>query len=306
MTGIAASILTTAVLIVLIFNHNYLLLAVDATLRTAPDFLPVKGEPYNPRCVADGEKRLLEEGNFDLCTFAPNVPGGQTLWAMGDSHAGHLQGLLYRLHETAGIGVHLIETPGRPYPYTGPAFEPREQIVSAMYERARPGDALLVSRMYLDRGGVLPLGDLKAWSAKLKPLARQLATENMQLIVVGPTPMFDFEDPVVCLRPNSFGNTCARDRKILANSVSQVESLLKEQLSEESNAHVFSVFNTLCPTTQTQCMPIHDGLMLYRDRDHLNSSGSAILAEPLKEFLQTHGLFTEGSAGKCVSGGCVR
>ena len=289
-TGLAVSCFTAFALVVLVFKHEHLLLEVNTAVRTAPAFLPVKGKPYDPHCVADGEKRKLEDGNFDLCTFAPRVPGGQTIWAMGDSHAGHLQGLLYRLHETRGIGVHLIETPDRPYPYRGPVFEPRERIVSEMYARSQPGDVLLVSRLFLDRSSVSPMADLVPWTDNLKELATQLASRDMQLVVVGPPPMFDFDDTVVCLRPNFSSTTCKRDRTELANSVTLVEQLLKQQLSGLPNAHVFSSFDVLCPATQSRCAPIHDGLMRFRDRDHLNSAGSALLADPLFAFLQGRNL----------------
>lgn len=289
-TGLTVSCFTAFALIVLVFKHEHLLLEVNAAVRTAPAFLPVKGKSYDPHCVADGQKRKLEDGNFDLCTFAPRTPEGQTLWAMGDSHAGHLQGLLYRLHETKGIGVHLIETPDRPYPYRGPVFEPRERIVSEMYARSQPGDVLLVSRLFLDRSSLSPMADLAPWTESLKELAKQLAARDMQLVVVGPPPMFDFDDTVVCLRPNFSSTTCKRDREVLASSVTYVERLLRQQLSGIANAHVFSSFDVLCPATQSRCSPIHDGMMLYRDRDHLNSAGSALLADPLIAFLQSRNL----------------
>ena len=40
-----------------------------------------------------------------------------TIWTMGDSHSGHLQGMLYELHDTLGVGVHLVETPGWSFPF---------------------------------------------------------------------------------------------------------------------------------------------------------------------------------------------
>lgn len=284
-SALAGLALTTAVLSTLVVQHEYLLLPVDAKVQNAPPFLPVKGEGFNPGCVVDGAQRKLGANTFSLCTFPPRTLNGQTIWLMGDSHAGHLQGLLYRLHDSEGLGVHLIETPGRPYPYSGTVFEPRERIVEKVYEQARPGDVMLVSRLFLDRGSSLPAADLVTWAAELKVLAKQLAARQMSLVVVGPPPMFDFEDVVVCLRSVFASASCELDRNGLAKSVGQVEGLLEQQLSGEPNAHVFSSFSVLCPPTLAQCSPVINGAMTYRDRDHLNSAGAALLAEPMNNFL---------------------
>lgn len=288
--GLGASLAVTAMMALLLAQHPRLLLPLDPALRDAPAFLPVKGQNYNPHCVVDGEQRRLEAGTFDLCTQSPRLPGGQTIWAMGDSHAGHLQGMLYRLHKTTGVGVHLIETPGRPYPHMGGVFEPRQRIVEAMYAQSHPGDVLLVSRLYFDRGSTHPVGDLPTWATDLRTLARELAAHQMQLVVVGPPPMFDFEHTVVCQRTVFSNTACAQDRDILSQGVDRVHRALEQALSAESNAHVFRSFDALCPATQSACTPVHSGTLIYRDRDHLNTAGSALLATPLESFLRARGV----------------
>lgn len=288
--GLGASLVVTAVLALLMTQHHRLLLPLDPSLRDAPASLPVKGKAHNPHCVVDGEQRRLEAGTFDLCTQSPRLPGGQTIWAMGDSHAGHLQGMLYRLHRTTGVGVHLIETPGRPYPYVGPVFEPRERIIEAMYARARPGDVLLVSRLYFDLANAQAPTDHTHWATDLRALAGQLAARRMHLVVVGPPPMFDFEHPVVCKRTVFSNAACAQDRKAQALRMEQVSQSLERTLAPEPNAHVFRSFDILCPATGSTCTPVHGGTMIYRDRDHLNTAGAALLAEPMKRFLTARGV----------------
>ena len=79
---------------------------IEAALR--PDFLPLPGSnlPFNPTCVVDGQTRLLQASTFDNCTFAPIVGKVEqsTLRVMGDSHAGHLQAALLKLHTDYGYG----------------------------------------------------------------------------------------------------------------------------------------------------------------------------------------------------------
>lgn len=289
--GLGASLVATAALGVLLFQHPRLMLPLDATLREAPAFFPVKGKPFNPLCVVDGEQRRLEASTFDLCTFQPRQPGGQTIWVMGDSHAGHLQGLLYSLRRSTGVGVHLIETPGRPYPYIGKAFEPRERIVEAMYQHAQPGDVLLISRLFLQRGSAGLAEDLSDWEIKVLELARQLQARQMQLVVIGPPPMFDFEHVASCQRQVFGPSACERDREALVHRVEQVHHSLQQRLAGQTNAHVFRSFDTLCPERGTRCSPVFEHTLIYRDRDHLNTAGAALLAEPLLQFMQQRGLW---------------
>lgn len=288
--GLCASFAVTAVMVLLLVQHKRLLLPLDPALRDAPAFFPVKGRDYNPHCVVDGRQRLLEADTFDLCTQAPRVPGGQTIWVMGDSHAGHLQGMLYRLHETTGVGVHLIETAGIPYPFVRGVFESRQRIVEAVYAHARPGDVVLVSRRYLDRSSGLPVGDLPTWTADLRSLASDLAKRQMQLLVVGPPPMFGFVHTTVCQRTLLSNTACAQDRDSMIHGVELVHQTLEQALSAEPNAHVFHSFDILCPATDTTCTPLHGNTLIYRDREHLNTEGAALLAEPMKRFLTDRGM----------------
>jgi peptidoglycan/LPS O-acetylase OafA/YrhL len=288
--GIGASLLATAVMAALLFQHTRLLLPLDPTIRQAPAFMPVKGLPYNPTCVVDAELRKLKDNTFELCTEAPRSAGLPTLWAMGDSHAGHLQGMLNRIHRGTGAGIHLIETPSRPYPYAGPTFEPRERILAAVHEHARPGDMVLVSRLFLQPNSEQVMAGLDAWMVSLKALAQELQTRQMHLVVVGPPPMFDFDNITFCLRKLSGPAACNLERAAAVRRVDLVHQLLEQSLAGQANAHVFRSFDVLCPASQEVCSPLHKNWVIYRDRDHLNVAGSTLLAEPFYKFLQARGL----------------
>lgn len=288
--GLGASLAGAAALLLLTTQHPRLLLPVDPGLVNPPAFLPVKDQAFNPRCVVDGRHRQLQADTVEHCTFPPRAPAGRTLWTMGDSHAGHLQGLLYRLHDTTGVGVHLIETPNQPYPYRGPVFDPRERILRSVHERARPGDVVVVSRLYFKREDMRLFADLEPWSNALLQLARELDRKQMHLLVIGPPPMFEFVDATVCLRPALSNSACTKDRERMTQAVDRVHQILEGALAHQRNAHVFRSFDVLCPPAGDRCSPIRDGTMLFRDRDHLNTAGAALLAEPLERFLAEQGL----------------
>jgi len=97
------------------------------------------------------------------CTVAPK-PGMPTIWAMGDSHSGHLQGMLYELHDRSGIGVHLIETPGWSFPFEpGKEFAPRKEVFRRISEKFKPGDIVLLSRLYIDRSLPQTVIEVRPW-----------------------------------------------------------------------------------------------------------------------------------------------
>lgn len=51
----------------------------------------------------------LESDTIQQCTVPPK-PGSElpSIWSMGNSHSGHLQGMLYEVHDRLGVGVHLV------------------------------------------------------------------------------------------------------------------------------------------------------------------------------------------------------
>ena len=91
------------------------------------------------------------------------------IWTLGDSHAGHLQGLLYSVYDKVGIGVHLIETPDVPFPMVSSNdFKPRDIIFGKILGKLREGDIVLLGRLFINRDGRNePMGD----PLRLRPLS---------------------------------------------------------------------------------------------------------------------------------------
>lgn len=259
-----------------------------------PATLPVRpsGLAFNASCVVNGAKRPFKEEMFDLCTLPPKQPGGQMIWALGDSHAGHLQGLLYALADRLGVGVHLIETSGVPFPMSaGALFEPRQRIFERILREMKPGDIVLVSRLFLNRHGEgEPLADLPQWSKLLAGLSEQLSVKGAALVVAGPPPTFAFDSATACWSLGASYSSCDVQRSTLDQSVRAVLNGLDQAATAEKKFYVFDQFSILCPPDKAQCSPFASGKLEFRDKDHLNADGAASLATPFIAFLRENGL----------------
>jgi peptidoglycan/LPS O-acetylase OafA/YrhL len=274
-------------------------LGVDSARRSnekrhpPPAFIPLKGSGLNyDNCVVDSGKRVLRENTFDLCTVPPKRPGGQMIWSLGDSHAGHLQGLLYAVHDQIGIGVHLIETPGVSFPMiSARQFEPRKIIFQKITENLRPNDIVLVSRLFLKRDGSFkPLDDLLEWTNSLIELAKELSARKVSLVVAGPPPIFLFDAVNSCwFRVFGF-STCDIGRSVIAKNVDSVLKILRDASRESGNIFIFDQFSVLCPAANLRCSPFEGGELFFRDKDHLNVRGAASLAPNFIGFLRENNL----------------
>lgn len=262
----------------------------DSVRRTFPKsthLLPESGLKFSQTCVLDGKARKLQEDTFSNCTFDP-LPGGdqRTLWLLGDSHAGHLQAALLLLRNEYGFGIHLVETPGISYPVTTEdGFLPRDIIMQDVMAAWKPGDIVMLSRLYLSRTKELKiLPDVPDWLTLVNELAEDLNSEGIQLLLIGPPPMFQFEDIRACLPFSELG--CGVKRDSLVQSIEKVHSMLRETAGEHANVQVFETFSRLCPKHESICSPSKKGVSLFRDRDHLNVKGAEFLVQSMYEVLR--------------------
>mgnify|MGYP005630231161 CR=1 FL=1 len=259
-----------------------------------PPFLPLleSGLSYNPNCVVDHLNRPFTPEKFGLCTVAPKTGSERpTLWLEGDSHAGHLQGLIYELHSELGMGVHLIETPAVPFPPSDPerVFPGRQIIHDKILENARPGDVIAVSRLYLQHAEPIAAApDIDRWIEEVSVLSGILRKRELAIVVFGPTPMFSFEDIRACNVDDP--NSCSVSRAALEAEIAQIMEKLHRLTREHENVFVFDTFSNVCPDFDDKCYPNRNGTFIYRDRDHLNSFGSKLLAPSFVDFLRVSGI----------------
>lgn len=258
-----------------------------------PPFLPLAGSglAFETTCVVDGSSHTLRENTFDLCTVPPVRREGQTIWTLGDSHAGHLQGLLLSLHQRTGVGVHLIEAPGVPFPMLpGQLFDPRQRIYERVAANLRPGDIVLLGRLYLDRDGDGLMDDLPQWAGELVRISAQLSARGVNVVVMGPPPMFHLNSLLACWAVES--TWCDVDRVTAERRVDQVRQILRAATRQSTNIFLFDTFSAVCPPGTPACSPFRNRRALFRDKDHFNSLGAQALTGAFLSFLKANRLLT--------------
>lgn len=286
-SGFVVNILISFLLIGMLWGVSGLKNEANAQdIKYPPLFLPLKnsGLPFNPTCVVD-EKRPWAPEKFDLCTVSPKEKSGKTIWVLGDSHANHLQGLLYGLHDKIGVGVHLIGTPGVPFPVrrTDPA-QPREEIYQRVSERLKAGDIVMIARIFINRDGFAPI-DPPGWSEDVALLAAQLRSKNVNLVVMGPLPIFSFLSVKECSVSQGKKKPCLIERSLIEQGINAVYRSLYKLAERSDNMYVFNSFEILCPIDMAMCSPIKDGISIFYDRDHLNVHGAASLTDFFINFM---------------------
>jgi len=260
-----------------------------------PSYLPVipSGKSHVLTCALDGGSRKLTPDTIANCTVAPK-PGLPTIWAMGDSHSGHLQGMLYELHARLGVGVHLIETPGWSFPFEpGQEFAPRKEVFRRISDKFKAGDIVLLSRLYIERSLPHTVIEVRPWLYLVSRLAEDLAEKGVNIVVTGPPPVFPYKDIRECSLQDR--RSCRLERDSIAPLVDHVTKLLTELEARNGNIAVFNIFDSVCPVGDDYCYPDNGSSFLYRDKDHFNSLGSMLLAEPFVDMLRSSGTLTPGT-----------
>jgi peptidoglycan/LPS O-acetylase OafA/YrhL len=259
-----------------------------------PSYLPVipSGKSHVLTCVLDGGSRTFRPDTVSNCTVPPKPGSGMpTIWAMGDSHAGHMQGMLYELHEKLGVGVHLVETPGWTFPFE-PAkeFAPRKEVFSRISREFKSGDIVLLSRLYISRALPHTIIEVRPWLYNVSRLAEDLATKGVNIIITGPPPIFPYKDIRECSLDER--ESCRLERAAFSPLVDHVMELLTKLETSNGNVAIFNIFDSVCPADEEYCYPDNGSSFLYRDKDHFNSLGSKLLAEPFVEMLRSSGTLT--------------
>ena len=264
----------------------------EATVLHPPPYLPVvpSGKSHVLTCVLDGGSRTFKPDTVSNCTVPPQA-GLPTIWAMGDSHSGHMQGLLYEVHAKLGVGVHLVETPGWSYPPpAGKVFAPRNQVFDEISTKFRQGDIVLLSRLFISRTQPHTVDELRPWLYNASRLATRLAQQGVNVVITGPPPIFHFNDIRECNLDER--SSCRLDRHMFAPVVDEVMAQLVRLADDHNNLAIFDIFDSVCPLSDSYCYPDDGNVFLYRDKDHFNSLGSRLLAEPFVDMLRSTGMLT--------------
>jgi peptidoglycan/LPS O-acetylase OafA/YrhL len=293
--GLSGNLVLGAALLITMVGMDAASESATAVLHP-PSYLPVipGGKSHVLTCVLDGGSRTFKPDTVSNCTAAPKPGSGMpTVWAMGDSHSGHMQGMLYELRNRLGVGVHLVETPGWSFPFEpGKEFAPRKEVFSRISEEFKPGDIVLLSRLYISRSLPHAVIEVRPWLYNVSRLAEELAGKGVNLVLTGPPPIFPYNDIRECSLDER--ESCRLERAAFAPLVDQVMELLTKLETSSSNVAVFNIFDSVCPADDAYCYPDNGSSFLYRDKDHFNSLGSRLLAEPFVEMLRSSGTLTPG------------
>lgn len=291
--GIAGNIILGTIVLLTMVATNRAPDSASAALYP-PAYLPVipGNKSHVLTCALDGGSRVFTTDTVANCTVPPKPGSGMpTIWAMGDSHSGHLQGMLYELHERLGAGVHLVETPGWSFPVpAGKQFEPRQKVYDSIVPMFKPGDIVLISRIFISRSDPHTVDELRPWLHNVSRLAADLADKGVSLVITGPPPIFPFDDVRECSLDER--ENCRLEREAFAPLAEQVMVQLAALEASHENIAVFDILSAVCPPGSKYCYPDNGTRFLYRDRDHFNSLGSRHLAEPFVDLLRSSGLVT--------------
>jgi len=293
--GLSCNVLLGATLLVTMAQTGSSSVATTTPSAHPPPYLPIfpSGKSHVMTCALDGGSRNFTPDTVTDCTIPPE-PGSPTIWAMGDSHSGHLQGMLYELHDTLGVGVHLVETPGWSFPFEpGTEFAPRMAVFDEISPQFRPGDIVVVSRLFISRTEPKSVLEIRPWIYNAGLLADVLAGQGVHLVITGPPPIFPYDDIRECNLDER--DNCRLERDKFAGLVDEVMTLLSGLEASKSNIAIFDIFDSVCPANDRYCYPDNGSSFLYRDKDHFNSLGSNLLAEPFVDMLRSSGALTPGS-----------
>lgn len=251
-------------------------------IESFPAAYPVKGKPFDLTCILDGRQRLYTAQIFSDCTVDAAHPELPSLWVFGDSHAGHLNGMLEELYRRYGVGYHLVETPGLPYPQTKRRkLREREWIFDQAAAKMKANDVLLLSRIYVNRNTEQVAVDFDDWWNQVRMLAHRVNKRGVRVVVMMPTPLFSL-DSKSCNSSlfSRLSPACSQSRLSYNRIFGIVIQRLRELPLGQQNLAVFDPIPTLCDVEALLNCSIHsEGKLLFRDRDHLNVFGSAKLAD---------------------------
>jgi lysophospholipase L1-like esterase len=123
-------------------------------------------------------------------------------------------------------------------------------------------------------------------------LAEDLAEKGVKLVITGPPPIFPYSDIRECSLDER--QVCRLERAAIAPLIDQVMEQLTQIEATHANVAVFNIFESVCPADEEYCYPDNGRSFLYRDKDHFNSLGSKLLAEPFVDMLRSSGTLAHG------------
>jgi hypothetical protein len=116
----------------------------------------------------------------------------------------------------------------------------------------------------------------------------RLRARGLDVLLVADIPEFGF-NPALCLaqeirlkRPLDW---CGIDTEVARRQSASSESIIRDVVRQHPDVHVVWPLGAFCDATR--CSAIKDGVVLYRDDDHLNAFGAQYLLQSADDWFTT-------------------
>ncbi|TSE04347.1 acyltransferase [Mesorhizobium intechi] len=290
-----------------LMRDNRYEIALSTVMRNRGEWYATSPDtsPQPPGCAVVTE--AVEEALFFTKGGCPGEGRSETLFVLGDSHAGAYTPLLKRFTLETGIRTVVVSTAGCPFVSLDLRHdaEPtcaRATTASAAYiaKIAKPRDLLFLPSLRLTRLSL-------QWAAgpdsspQSSEMQREQAVKNaidqltplskagLSIVFEGPKPIFRAPAFRCSDWFNSMNPSCTDgfdiDRKLIENLRSPILKGYAEISAALPNIHVWDPLPTLCP--QVTCSAFRNGHPLFFDGDHVTAYANSLLVEDFVSAIES-------------------
>ncbi len=279
--------------------------AVVALVMSGAIALPLPGVQPDPVVVEltgaredlpviynDGCHVYFDVAEISDCSYG-DVESARTAVLYGDSHAGQWFPALERYARDKGWRLE-VHTKSACSPVPVVLFEKKLRRIydectewrNAVLKRIRKIQPEVVfvgsSRDYdmYEGGRLLQVRqDYPLWEERMTEMVQTLDENAGKVVLLAETPYLNF-DPIDCLADGK-ASSCD-PAKVLA--VDDQYAAIEASAAEAGNAQLLSINDIVCPGRS--CPVVVDGIVAYRDSQHLTGSYMEHLAEPIANLLE--------------------
>ena len=270
-------------------------------------FFMGKGRPFSPQDIAK-------------CSFprGERVSGQQRIWYLGNSHAGHLSGLIGKIKSRGNFQQTVITTGQMTVPplslelyswlpkndWKKKDLLNQEKTIKYVLANAMSGDIIVLGNDLGNSFGWFPgqgqnqrqknLRFLPDWIKNLDTFIKTADGRGASVIAILPMPRFqsmseDFTTENCYkqwFRP-FIANECYlfADRVKLRQGLTELTDSLKTLSKLNSNFYLFDPFDRLCPKDLKNCSTVLSDRVIFRDSHHINNYGGELLFDDFYALL---------------------
>ncbi len=318
--GLAATLASTVILYgagKAFGDHLYTGTSTLDTLEAQANRGIIGGTSINPQNCSWylGEGPTLAK-SISLCTLrSKSTQPLPRIFVLGDSHAGHLVGLLKHLYVEDKLSIRLLYVHGQSAPiFPGSVINKGGQkdkdmqtlILDKTLADLRPRDIVILSS-YMNRKveagkDISQDANFEKWLRNLDGFTKTAKQKHAKVVFFAPTPDFgkygqEITPPEACLpewfRPNPPENCRLNaDRKELRTQIENFMLGIKSIERQNNNFYIYDPFPILCPEG-LNCSNYLNGVRTFFDVDHLNIIGGEYLYKDFMKFLVVRQLISK-------------